>query len=307
MTGFGPRISGGDKFLMENSKIEWTDHTFNPWIGCTKVSPGCLHCYAETLNQRWNGGANWGPGAPRRRTSPANWNEPRRWNAAAKTKLEKEFLGPDARRPRVFSASLADWLDHEIPIETFGDFLQLVWECQFLDWLLLTKRPRAWRSRLEDLFMTSQTDEKRPREFWTWIAQWLAGNAPSNVWAGTTAEDQDRYEDRIPWICCIPAVVRFLSCEPLLGPVNLHLGENRRNTAFVTRDAIQWIIVGGESGPGARPMHPDWARSLHAQCTRGGIAFFFKQWGEHDVIGKKVGKLAAGKELDGQILHEFPA
>lgn len=301
---------------MENSKIEWTDHTFNPWIGCTKVSPGCLNCYAEARDQRFAGGIHWGPGAPRQRTSASNWTEPRKWNRAAVQEIvdvadmEKFSDGQPLvghRRPRVFSASLADWLDHEISIEWFGDFLDLVRETSAIDWLLLTKRPRAWHARLEELFHTSQTNETRPREFWEWVWNWMNGIPPSNVWIGTTAEDQDRYEERIPWLCGIPAVKRFLSCEPLLSPLNLHFGENRRNTAFVTNAYLHWVIVGGESGPGARPMNPFWAHSLRDQCENNGVAFFFKQWGEHNYKGDKVGKIAAGKELGGKILQAFPS
>lgn len=294
---------------MENSKIEWTDHTFNPWIGCTKVSPGCLNCYAEALNLRWKKGENWGPGAPRARTSASYWRDPLKWNSAiaiarrtwdayavkmGREANAREKFGDRPRNARVFSASLADWLDHEVPIDLLADFLFLVYSTRHLDWLLLTKRPRAWRVRIEAVLFTP-TSRHTP-EFWAWVRAWLDGTPPDNVWIGTTAEDQDRYTERVEWLGRIPARIHFLSCEPLLGPINLGLFNS----------LVNWVIVGGESGSGARPMHGDWARRLHTQCSLGGIAFFFKQWGEHDAAGHKVGKHAAGKELFGRIIQEFP-
>lgn len=135
---------------MKNTNIEWCDHTFNPWIGCTKVSPGCAHCYAETRDKRFTGGIHWGRGAPRNRTSPSNWNEPIKWNnGAAKlaANCSQAFEYP-SRRPRVFCASLADWLDDEVPIKWLADLLDLIRDTPNLDWLLLTKRPQNWEKRM---------------------------------------------------------------------------------------------------------------------------------------------------------------
>ena len=137
-----------------NTHIEWCDHTFNPWEGCTKVSPGCANCYAEARNARFGGGEapNWGKGAPRRRTSESYWNEPRRWNRAMENLIEAASrpgaLEPMPARPRLFCASLADWLDDEVPVEWLADLLTLIRETPHLDWLLLTKRPQNWWKRL---------------------------------------------------------------------------------------------------------------------------------------------------------------
>jgi protein gp37 len=198
--------------MSANSKIEWCDHTFNPWIGCTKVSPGCAHCYAEARDQRFAGGVHWGKGAARKLTSEANWREPLKWNAAAQ-----------ARRPRVFCASLADWLDDEVPAEWLARLLALIHATPNLDWLLLTKRPQNWRARLQATMDDADFGRAEARYF---VADWRDGNPPANVWLGTTVEDQARADERIPQLLAIPAKVRFLSCEPLLGPLNLseHLG-----------------------------------------------------------------------------------
>lgn len=286
---------------MKDSKIEWCDHTFNPWEGCTKVSPGCANCYAEARNKRWAGGANWGKGAPRRRTSEANWRQPLKWDREA----EKAYLsaahstGAGERikfiRPRVFCASLADWLDDEVPIEWLAELLALIKDTPYLDWLLLTKRPENWRSRLAEMLRMRVSEGSRGVDQCSGIALaalWLNGGAPANAWIGTTVEDQKRADERIPVLLSIPARVRFLSCEPLLGPVNLervefgprpnHTPQSCLTPTWMGRfDAkINWVICGGESGHGARPMHPDWARSLRDQCQAAGVPFFFKQWGE---------------------------
>ncbi len=234
--------------MAENSNIEWTDHTFNPWIGCTKVSPGCANCYAETLNNRMKW-AEWGKGGKRKRTSVANWRKPHQWNASA-----------NGLRPRVFCASLADWLDDEVPEEWRLDLLQLIEDTPNLDWLLLTKRIERLQGWGEML--------------------------PRNVWLGTSAEDQLRWDERVPILMSIPATVHFVSAEPLIGPI--HMNEARP----------EWLIVGGESGPKSRPMEGEWVKHLHDQCDPR-TAFFFKQWGG-------VNKKAAGRELDGRKHDEFP-
>jgi len=289
---------------MKNSAIEWCHHTFNPWSGCTKVSPGCAHCYAETLAKRAPktlGG--WGPGAPRRRTSDDYWRQPLRWDreaAAALRRLEtciaELFAGDEKRaladgyikpaRPRVFCASLADWLDDEVPLEWLAYLLDLIQRTPNLDWLLLTKRPQNWQSRLRAA--VTEAALMRSVALMDMLHAWFAGSAPANVWVGTTVEDQTRADERIPHLLSIPARVRFLSCEPLLGPVDLRRagalwsdmnGEIRREYQQPAQH-VDWVICGGESGPKARPMHPDWARSLRDQCAAAGVPFFFKQWGE---------------------------
>ena len=220
-----------------NSNIEWTDHTFNPWIGCQKVSPGCDHCYAEAMMDHRLGRVQWGPHGERKRTSAANWQKPRQWAKAA-----------NGKRPKVFCASLADVFDNRVPGFWRRDLFDLIWKTPELDWLLLTKRPENIASMLRE----------------TWQV-----NLPPNAWLGTTCEDQERFNRRWPHLKAIPAKVRFISYEPALGPLQLPMG-----------DLPDWIICGGESGDGARPMHPDWARSIRDQCQAAGVAFFFKQWGE---------------------------
>lgn len=336
---------------------EWADRTFNPWSGCTKISPGCANCYAERLSARGmtNGKGErtlgeWGPGAPRKRTSPANWRKPLRWDrqatgskaVCASCGLDRGFHGPVlaeagdpqcdadvrtpfvARRPRVFCASLADWLDPEVPAEWLADLLALIDRTPHLDWLLLTKRPELFFSRLWEVSAKTEPDLGP-------ASAWLADeDGPDNVWVGTSVEDQQRADERIPHLLRIPARVRFLSCEPLLGPVDLskprimdgglpvpglpiyyEAGPVRvKPTGRTPHEArqqeftrpgrgwvrisqpprIHWVIAGGESGPGARPMHPEWARSLRDQCQAAGVAFHFKQWGEWAPGGSLPGK-----------------
>jgi protein gp37 len=274
-----------------NSKIEWTHHTFNPWIGCAKVSAGCANCYAEELMDKRYGRARWGPNGTRVRTSAANWKQPLAWDRAAKEAGE---------RHRVFCASLADvFEDREELTRWRSELWGLIDKTPNLDWLLLTKRP-------ENVNRFSAISFVRP-----------------NVWIGTSVEDQESADKRIPLLMKVRAVVRFLSCEPLLGPVELN-----------DEDQVDWVIVGGESGRDARPVHPAWAESLRDQCIRMRIAFHFKQWGEFrtttfeeaesddprivtikefgdgDDSDKwpmtRVGKHAAGRELGGVTWDQFP-
>lgn len=319
--------------MAENSKIEWCDHTFNPWIGCQKVSPGCDHCYAETWDARGlqQRESRWGPHAVRTRTSVANWRKPLAWNRAA------EAAG---KRARVFCASLADVFDNHPSIlpDWRADLWQLIANTPHLDWLLLTKRPQNIERMLPH----------------GWGAGW------KGVWLGTTVENQAEADRRIPHLLAVPATVRFVSAEPLLGHVDLRKVRSAASAHERTFDAlsggrvffqtssqrfqtrIDWVICGGESGGNARPMHPDWARSLRDQCVHAGVAFHFKQWGEwgprraatgsdlvdarkslivrHDggvtsglmAYGRdawvldRVGKKAAGRLLDGRKWSEFP-
>lgn len=226
----------------ERSGIEWTDHTFNPWLGCERVSPGCQHCYAESWAKR-SGLVEWGRTAERRVTSDAYWRQPLRWNATA------EAAG---RQTRVFCASLADvFEDRTELVEPRDRLFSLIDATPHLIWMLLTKRPQHVASMVTDGWLPSID------AFW-----------PENLWIGTTIEDQQRADERLPHLRAIPARVRFLSCEPLLGPLALDLS------------GIDWVIVGGESGPGARPMHPDWVRDIQEACGAHQTRFFFKQWGE---------------------------
>lgn len=253
------------------TEISWCDATFNPWEGCTKVSPGCAHCYAEARNQRWSGGKNWGKGAPRRRTSVSNWKQPLKWDRDAGRSLNARTT---IDRPRVFCASLADWLDEEVPLEWLADLLALIHAAPNLDWILLTKRPENWFHRLSLLPL-----DRYPQELVDWVVAWMYKDPPANVWIGATVEDQTRAEERIPLLLSIPARVRFLSCEPLLGPLDLAFTCFNGADSFGTMPGIHWAICGGESGHGARSMNPDWARELRFQCDNAGVAFFMKQMG----------------------------
>lgn len=314
--------------MATNSKIEWCDSTFNPWIGCTKVSQGCANCYAAMQDKfrKWTL-EGWGAGKPRKRTSVANWREPLKWNReydeAETRRAEALLCAPPGsvlpeypRRPRVFCASLADWLDVEVPTQWRVDLLDLIEATPNLDWLLLTKRPEGWSARMHEAMAAGS---KLARS-------WLNGNAPSNVWVGTTVEDQTRAEDRIPELIDIPAKVRFLSCEPLLGPVDLRLVNDQR--VVIQRNfvpGIHWVICGGESGPGARPFVVEYADDLRRQCERAGVAFFMKQfgalptttnanlldWPDETVFEALPGELAAGARIlfvdrKGGDIAEFP-
>lgn len=225
----------------ENTKIEWATHTWNPWIGCQKVSAGCDHCYAESLSKRY-GWVEWGPHGQRKRTSAANWKKPLQWAKASRVSGE---------RPRVFCASLADVFDNQVPEHWRIDLFDLIGETEELDWLLLTKRPE----NIAKMLPTNWCD----REGW------------SNVWLGTTCEDQAAYDRRWPILSKVQAAVHFISYEPAIGPLRI-------NGALVP----DWLICGGESGHGARMMNPNWAAAIKSDCARIGTAFFMKQ-----MTGKK--------------------
>lgn len=285
--------------MSENTKIEWCDHTFNPWEGCQKVGPGCDHCYAETRNARFSGGqaANWGPGAPRRRTSDANWRKPQAWNKQAYWQCPCGWRGTEremqpwddgfgawascprchrgafsATRARVFCASLADVFDNQVPEVWRRDLFKLIAETPDLDWLLLTKRiGNAGDMIANALLQQPGLESHVPR--WPW----------PNIWLGATITSKEEACRDIPKLLAVPAKVRFLSMEPLLGPVSFEgMFANPADVRDGTNalEALDWVIVGGESGPGARPMHTAWARSMRDQCQAAGVPFLFKQWGE---------------------------
>lgn len=275
--------------MSETTKIEWADRTFNPWEGCTKVSPGCANCYAEARNKRFSGGANWGKGKPRRRTSATTWRNPVKWNV--------EAFCSTLRHARVFP-SLCDWLDDEVPIEWLADFLKLIHDTPNLDWVLLTKRPENWRPRVTRLMdLSSRSPVNKDDKFWHWLADWTVVGVPGHIWIGVSVEDQPRADERIQELLKIPAAVRFLSVEPLLSPVDierafevyLRAEEAKGGCAVCAwprlKDYIHWVIVGNESLPGKRVgrlphdseegFHFE-ARTLMHQC-RQGVKFFMKQ------------------------------
>ncbi|WP_289298253.1 DUF5131 family protein [uncultured Reyranella sp.] len=323
--------------MTEASKIEWTDHTFSPWLGCTPVSAACDNCYAAALSARY-GWPVYRKAVPRRLSSPSTWKLPRRWQRKA---------AANGVRARVFP-SLCDPYDKEVSDDWRDDFMEEIEATPDLDWLLLTKRPQV-----------AQKYHRRQR-------------LPPNVGLGVTAENQAMADLRIPRLLSIEGPkFRFVSVEPILGPVDLlkwfdpmgaccGLGPEMRcrdcpadadwrysgpiTAESLNEPTLDWIIAGGESGPKARPSDPDHFRALRDQCIRYGVAFFFKQWGEHapavlDVkdgeaepwriypdgrrmwglaealkpreswpreIMVRVGKKAAGAELDGQHWRQLP-
>lgn len=297
--------------MAENSNIEWTDSTFNPWIGCTKISTaatgggGCDNCYAAAQD-KFRGWTPEGWGGPRKRTSAATWNQPVLWNkqrfvacaqCGYRCELRDFRAGPheftmcprctcsdycDARR-RVFCASLADVFDNQVPDEWRHDLFRLILDTPHLDWLLLTKR-------------ISNVPKLLDAEMWEHLG---------NVWLGATVVNQEEADRDIPKLLAVPARVRFLSMEPLLAPVDLtHCRNGDRHFDALGSHGlggIHWVIAGGESGPGARPAHPDWFRSLRDQCAAAGVPFFMKQ------MGGARDKRGALEDLPPEIrVREFP-
>lgn len=278
--------------MAKDSKIEWTHHTFNPWWGCERVSAACKNCYAEAWAHRL-GMDLWSKGAPRRMLSDAYWRQPLAWNREAQRA---------GRRDRVFCASMADVFEDRRDLDTPRERIwKLIDDTPNLDWLLLTKRPH------------------RVAALTPWRNAW-----PRNVWLGTTVENQRWAEKRVPQLLAHSAAIHFLSCEPLLGPVDLAqwMPSKRRERA------IGWVIAGGESGHRARPMNPDWARSLRDQCQNHGIPFHFKQWGNWVAVEGmtearmlrtlvsaggvpvkmiNMGKKASGRDLDGREWNGVPS
>ncbi|MBE2200426.1 MAG: phage Gp37/Gp68 family protein [Anaerolinea sp.] len=301
----------------EESKIEWCDHTFNPWMGCAKVSEGCRNCYAERDFDHRFGKVKWGAQGKRVRTSAANWKKPLKWNREATE---------SGRRALVFCASLADVFEDKSDQPEMDDWradlMAMIQATPSLDWLLLTKRPENVMRLLNVA--------------WEKLGGDTVTALPPNVWIGVSVENQEQADKRIPALLKIPVGVRFLSMEPLLGPVDLSRVEFKASSVAsyvhnvldfkgTQAPTIDWVIVGGESGPNARQMDSDWARSIRDQCQAAGVPFFFKQWGEYwpDDQGQwlggpaidpfsedreywRVGKQAAGRLLDGREWDEYP-
>lgn len=295
----------------EQTAIAWTDHTFNPWWGCARVSPGCENCYAETFATGRMKLPIWGPKAERRFFSDRHWAEPLKWARAA----EREGV-----RRRVFCASMADvFEDRADLVEPRERLFRLIESTPALDWLLLTKRP------------------ENIQRLCRWSGR-LGGTWPATVWLGTTAEDQKRLGERVAFLIQEAAAVRFLSVEPMLGPLDLEnvvpydwyrcVADRGSFEPTVAVDALRghvkgpddvlpfrvdWVIVGGESGRGARPFDLAWARSVVAQCRGAGVPVFVKQLGAspyESVSAATVGKGGVGlalKESKGGDMAEWPA
>jgi protein gp37 len=254
--------------MSEKSKIEWTDATWNPVTGCTKVSAGCAHCYAEAFAKRFRGVPDhpyeqgfdlklW----PERLDLPLSWKE----------------------RKMVFVNSMSDLFHEDVPDHFIGEVFDTMCRAKHHNFQVLTKRSDRMLTWALEHFSSGL--RKGAKAAW-----------PENVWLGVSLENQD-YTWRIKHLQKSPAYIRFISMEPLLSPVLLKES---------LLDAIQWVIVGGESGPLARPMKPEWVYDIHNQCKKYRVPFFFKQWGTFDASGKRVGKKAAGRVLDGRTWDEVP-
>lgn len=311
------------------TKIEWTDETWNPITGCTPISEGCQNCYAKRMANRLKGRYGYDKDNPFKVTlHPDKLDEPLKW-----------------KKPRmIFVCSMGDLFHEDVPTTFIDQVLEIIAACPQHTFLALTKRPENLKHKIYG------TTEENP------YRQLGGGDYLSNLWLGVTAENQQRADERIPMLLQIPAVKRFVSIEPMLGPVRFKTekemyeeaaGMGLENMFFSFNNinpngiGLDWTICGGETGPGARPMHPDWARSLRDQCHAAGVPFFFKQWGEwfprdqwehnpelvlpddefayHDSpktyvfkdLGDvypvhRVGKKAAGRLLGGQEWNEYP-
>jgi protein gp37 len=244
------------------SAIHWTDATWNPVTGCSRVSPGCEHCYAEALSLRYG----W---------SRLPWTAP---HAAENVVLHPERLGLPLRwrQPRrVFVNSMSDLFHERVPEAFIEEVFRVMAAAGWHTFQVLTKRPARMHAVVASDTFASAVGGAH-------------GWPLPNVWLGTSVEDQRRADERVPLLARTPAAVRFLSCEPLLGPLDL----------APWLDRLGWVIVGGESGPRHRPMDPDWARALRDQCAAAGVPFFFKQG-----AGPRPGM---HRELDGRLWEQFP-
>lgn len=301
----------------DTTYIEWTDATWNPVTGCTRVSPGCVNCYID-----------WAPPfrVEGRHFTDRDGNRSHAIGATTGVRLHPDRLDWPLRKrswrgKRVFVCSLADLFHDDVPDEYIARVFAVMALTPEVTYQVLTKRPARMRALLASGTFAGMV--------------WRDVDDPSwplpNVWMGVTVEDQERADQRIPILLDTPAAVRWLSCEPLLGPVNLGraVGTYYGGDPREDESGIDWVVVGGESGPGARPMHPDWARSLRDQCRDAGVPFLFKQWGDlvteeqapEDItlpavswrhLGDdqppvwRVGKKRAGRLLDGRTHDGYP-
>ncbi|MBW4978299.1 phage Gp37/Gp68 family protein [Marinobacter adhaerens] len=284
----------------QKTGIEWTESTWNPIRGCSRVSEGCRNCYAETVANRFKG-----PGEPYEGliAKGGQWN--------GEVKLVEHKLDEPCRwsKPRmIFVNSMSDLFHENVDFETIHRVMLVMQKAQHHTFQVLTKRP------------------ERMLRFFKWWGGECERSFPEvmpNVWLGVSVEDQATADERIPLLLDTPAAVRWISAEPLLGPVDL----SSLPYPCKVKGNIHWVVVGGESGRNARPMHPDWARSIRDQCQTAGVPFLFKQWGEWlpvlgqsegvPIWGKKhsfedgtfmgwVGKKDAGRSLDGRTWDQYP-
>lgn len=294
------------------TKIEWAEETWNPVTGCSPISEGCRNCYAARMAKRLAGRCGYPADDPFRVTlHPERLGEPLRWKEPR----------------RVFVCSMGDLFHEDVPRWMRFEVMDIILQAKQHTFLILTKRPANMKEFFE----------------WYYSKAGRTIETIKNLWLGVTAENQQRADERIPILLQIPAAVRFVSVEPMLGPVDLSLSDGVDLSMSVGTglkpgksyliNSLDWVICGGESGSGARPMHPDWVRNLRNQCQEAGVPFFFKSWGEwmpsyqtgatfelsrlktdevvmsgpgHGVVMKKVGKKAAGRLLDGQEWNQYP-
>ncbi len=273
--------------MMATTKIEWCDRVFNPVTGCSPVSEGCINCYAARMSKRLAGRYGYPADEPFRVTL-----HPERVST-----MEPALQGEGKK---IFICSMGDLFHEDVPFEFISDVWDLILECKWNTFLILTKRP------------------SRMLEFSKWYEHWYDDFAADHIWLGVTAENQQRADERIPILLQIPAAVRFVSCEPLLSAIHLSkwLGickgcgspatrcgpdlwkKNKKCCPDCTHTDVylDWVVAGGESGLNARPVHPNWVRSLRDQAVSAGVPFFFKQWGGTNK--KKTGRLFNGKTYD---------
>jgi protein gp37 len=279
--------------MTSKTKIEWTDATWNPVKGCTRVSEGCRNCYAEVMAARFSDPGQWGHGLAQRVTLPDGSTD-YRWTGKVELVDSAVDLPLRWRRPRrIFVNSTSDLFHEKVPDEWIDSVFCVMGAATRHTFQVLTKRPE----RMRDYLTRRRCNSAVKAPIGGGMVDWHPFNkelaVPPNVWLGTSIEDQATADDRIPHLLATPAAVRFLSCEPLLGPVDLNRicgtghgplsavgGYFGNGTYGVYGPKLHWVICGGESGPGARPMHPDWARALRDQCQEERVPFFFKQWGE---------------------------
>ncbi len=271
--------------MAENTTIQWCDHTWNPWRGCARVSPGCDHCYAEALSRRNPAVLGvWGEDGTRPQGNAAYWRLPYRWDRTAER---------DGARHKVFCGSLMDiWEDRPDLLEPRRRVLWTAYECQCLDFLFLTKRPQNIGMLLRAATVLST---ETPHD--NWLNLQTRSPRP-NWWLGCTVEDMPRARERIPELVAIPARVRFLSCEPLLEPLDL--------SPWLEQGGIRWVIVGGESNQGgatARPFDLEWCEEIVEQCRAAGVPCFVKQLGSRPVAAGLGLRLA---DRHGGIPTEWP-
>lgn len=271
--------------MADATPIEWTDSTWNPITGCTRVSEGCRNCYAEVMAARFSGPGQWGEGLARIVRDPNGKAIDHRWTGKLRFNDRALDLPLRWRKPRrIFVNSTSDLFHEYVPDEWIDRVFAVMALAPRHTFQMLTKRPERAQAYLIN----------HPHNH-IQIRRQIAGRAPHalrsqgdagrmvplpNVWLGTSIEDQATADARIPHLLATPAAVRFVSAEPLLGPVDLTRWSGIEGDGGTMGFGLDLVIVGGESGPGARPMHPDWARSLRDQCQAAGVAFFFKQWGE---------------------------